>query len=275
MKPMHLGATIVAFRSRDPKLAVVPWVDGRLLDASDDQLDEFPGLGAWWREAERNWDAAKSASTRLSLREQIDFQQKLTKQFPLAPQRVVYTKSGQHLAACRIEDAEAVIDHKLYWATVETPDEGRYVCAVLNSQTLADAVVGLQARGQHNPRDFDMHVFALPFPLFDAAQPLHRQLATLGERAEQVAAAAPLDERWQFQKARRVVREALRRAGVAQEIDDAVRELIASRLKQLEAPDLMAAFSDALAVARARRRQEGVATAAATAPNMARQRPSA
>jgi hypothetical protein len=96
------------------------------------------------------------------VRDQIDFQSKLRRQFPTPAHRVVYTKSGQHLAACRIDDPNAVIDHKLYWAPVATVEEGRYLTAILNSQALAVAVAPLQARGQHNPRDFDMHIFAIP-----------------------------------------------------------------------------------------------------------------
>ena len=252
IRPMHLGATIVAFRARQPRLVVVPWADGRLLDGTDDRLDEFPGLARWWRKAERTWDETKTPSTRLTLRQRVDFHHELSKQFPIAGDRVVYTKSGQHLAACRVNDAQAVIDHKLYWAPVATPDEGRYLCAVLNSQTLADVVVGLQARGQHNPRDFDMHVFALPFPTFDASDDLHARLAQLAARAEDVAAAVELDEAWQFQRARRVVREALREDGVAAEIDAAVTELVAASA-EAGTPDLMAAFKRAIEHARARR----------------------
>jgi len=151
VRPMHLGATIVAYRARHAELAIVPWVDGALLDGESERLDEFPGLAAWWREAERVWNRHKSPATRLTLREQIDFQTKLTHQFPVPEHRVVYTKSGQHLAACRIEDPEAVIDHILYWAAVHSRDEARYLTAILNSQSLTDAVLPLQARGQHNP----------------------------------------------------------------------------------------------------------------------------
>lgn len=235
VKPMHLGATIVAYRAREPQTAIVPYLDNLLVDGVHERLDEFPGLAAWWREAERVWTTNKTEATRLTLRGQIDFQNKLSKQFPIAVQRVVYTKSGQHLAACRIEDPEAVIDHKLYWAPVDSVEEGRYLCAVLNSQALTDAVIGLQARGQHNPRDFDMHIFALPFPAFDPDDDLHRMLAELSAAAERVAATVVLDPAWQFQKARRVTRDALREHGVADQIDAAVVEMLAGTLAPIGA----------------------------------------
>jgi hypothetical protein len=177
------------------------------------------------------------------LRERIDYQGELRKQFPPAEHRVVYSASGQHLAACRVDDPAAVIEHKLYWAASGSVEEAHYLCAVLNSEALADAVAPLQSRGQHNPRDFDMHVFALPFPLFDATTESHLHLAALAQRAEEVAAAVAIDAAWQFQKARRVTREALREDGVADDIDIAVSELIEHAIEPLEAPDLMSVLA--------------------------------
>jgi hypothetical protein len=227
IRPMHVGATIVAYRAREPERAVVPLVDGDLLDGQHERLDEFPGLATWWREAERTWEQNKSPSSRLSLRDQVDFQGKLHHQLPATQHRVVYTKSGQHLAACRLDDPAAVIDHKLYWAPAETVEEARYLVAVLNSQALTDAVAPLQARGQHNPRDFDMHVFALPFPIFEWHNEIHQALVELASIAEDVAAAVDIDLRWQFQKARRVTRETLRDHGIAGQIDAMVDQLLA------------------------------------------------
>lgn len=228
IRPMHLGATIVAYRPREPWLGVIPFDGDRLLDGQDERLDEYPGLAAWWRQAERLWFQNRSGSTTMSLKQQIDFQSKLTKQFPVPEHRVVYTKSGQHLAACRISDQTAVIDHKLYWAPTDTLSEARYLTAVLNSDALVRGVERLQARGQHNPRDFDMHVFAVPFPIFDAESEMHRRLADLAERAEAVAVATDLDSAWQFQKARRATREALAADGVSTAIDLLVEELLAA-----------------------------------------------
>jgi hypothetical protein len=257
VRPMHVGATIVAYRERIPQAAIVPYVDGELIDSSSDRLDEFPGLAGWWRKAERVWGAHKTEASRLTLLEQIDFQNKLGKQLPATNERVVYTKSGQHLAACRIDEAEAIIDHTLYWAPVDSVDEGRYLCAVLNSQALADVVTSLQSRGQHNPRHFDMHVFALPFPTFDSDNKIHSQLARLAERAEQVATELDLDDKWQFQKARRVTRDALDEDGVTLDIELALGELFEDAIKEgIEAvelpsadrsvPDLMEVISEAI-----------------------------
>jgi hypothetical protein len=249
VRRVHLGETVVPYRALTPRTAVIALVDGELLDGESERIDEFPGLARWWREAFGTWETHKSPSSRLTFTEQLDFQGKLTKQRDSC-QRIVYAKSGQHMAACRIDQPGAVIDHKLYWAAVSTRSEGMYLCAVLNSQPLMAAVAGLQSRGGFGPRHFDTYVFALPFPLYDPGNALHTELAALAARAEQVAAAVVLDDRWQFQKARRVVREALREDGIAGEIDRAVEEVLAEATRpRREAPPLLDVLSG-----RARRR---------------------
>lgn len=244
VRPMHLGATIVAYRLRQPSWTVVPLIESELPRVADERLDEYPGLAAWWREANDVWDMNRSPSSDLTLLEQIDYQSKLSRQVPAAEHRVVYTKSGQHLAACRVDDPAAIIDHTLYWAPTVSVDEGRYICAVLNSGPLATAVRALQSRGQHNPRHFDMHVFAVPFPLYDAEDPLHRSLVSLASKAEATADGVELDVSWQFQKARRAIRQALESQGVAAEIDAAVEQLLRSETDHQSAtPPLMELLS--------------------------------
>lgn len=97
---------------------------------------------------------------------------------------------------------------------------------MLNSRTLAETVAPLQSRGQHNPRDFDTHVFAVPFPAFDPGSPVQRRLVNLAGRAERVAEEVDVDVYGQFQRARRAVREALAEDGVMNEIDAAVAALL-------------------------------------------------
>jgi hypothetical protein len=74
VRRMHVGATIVAFRAREPELAIVPWAFGRLLDGDDDRLDEFPGLASWWHKADSLWRSHRGETVTLSLLGQIDYQ---------------------------------------------------------------------------------------------------------------------------------------------------------------------------------------------------------
>lgn len=51
--------------------------------------------------------------------------------------------------------------------------EARYLTAIFNSDTLLELGCPPQARGEHNPRDFDKYVLRLPVPLYDADAELH------------------------------------------------------------------------------------------------------
>jgi len=153
---MYSGATILAFRVREPELVVVPRINDKLVDGRNPAMDAYPGLAGWWRTAESRWEKHKSARSTLSLLDRVDFQRGLQRQFPIAARRVVYTTSGQYLAACLIDDPVAVIDTSLYWAAVGSLHEGRYLTAILNSEALLQRVRPLQSRGEHNPRHFHL-----------------------------------------------------------------------------------------------------------------------
>ncbi len=254
VKSVYLGSGVTPFRSLSPILAVIPWHDGSLMDGEDPELDEYPGLARWWRDSERHWEEQKGSSNRLSLLERVDYQRGISKQIPIGRHRVLYTQSGNRIAACRLEDANALIEHKLYWASVDSAEEARYLVAILNSEPLHRAVEPLMSEGLFGKRDVDKYVFAAPFPGFDAADSGHVGLADLGRRAEEIAAGIALDDDWGFQKARRVVRDALSEDGIAGEIDAAVAELLAIGIRTLDketsrirppVSDLMGALSKA------------------------------
>src|SRR5690606_10549000 len=105
-------------------------------------------------------------------------------------------------------------------------EEGQYLAAILNSDTLQQRVKPLQSVGQFGPRDFDKYVFAIPFPLFDRENEDHRRIAKLGGKAEEVAAAVGLPEDITYRKARPMITKALADDGVAAEIESAVARLL-------------------------------------------------
>lgn len=222
--PMHYGDTLLPFRLLEPVTVVMPWDGRRLLDGRDERLDLYPGLADWWRRAEATWMAHRS-SGRLTLIQQLDYRRKLSQQFPPPQHRVVYSKGGMYLAAAIVTDPGAVIDHKLYWAAAHDLAEARYLVAILNSTTLTKMIRPLQARGEHNPRDFDKYVWRAPIPLYDPDDPQHRSLVELAEEAERVALSVPLAA-VSFEAQRRHVRQALEAGSVGAAIDDAVAGLL-------------------------------------------------
>jgi hypothetical protein len=225
---VYLGETVLPYRLRDPRLAVIPWDGKTLMTGQGDSIDAYPGLADWWRRAEGLWYANRS-SDRFSLIEQLDYRHKLSYQFPAPPHRVVYSKGGMYLAAARVSDPQAIIDHTLYWAAVSTVDEASYLVAILNSDVLTESVAPLQARGEHNPRHFDKYIFRIPIPLYDATLSEHRELVELSREAEQTAAMAEIPSNVRFETQRRRVRESLSKDGISATINVLVTRLISPR----------------------------------------------
>ncbi|MFF0614113.1 N-6 DNA methylase [Nocardia tengchongensis] len=224
VRPVFLGESIVPFRSLDPLKAILPISDEGILNSSD--IDLYPGLAQWWQQVEEIWAERRVRSETLPLLERFNHLSQLSAQLPTAAHRVVYTKSGNTLAAARVENAAAIIDHKLYWAAAHSVGEGQYLTAVLNSDTVLERVKPLQALGLFGGRDFDKNVFSIPIQTYDSSNDLHVQLAVLAAQAEEIAAGVQLDGQWTFQKSRKEIREALAKAGISEQIEKAVADLI-------------------------------------------------
>jgi SAM-dependent methyltransferase len=221
--PVYLGESVLPFRCQAPLQAVIPW-DGQYLGGTDERLSQHPGLASWWNQAEAAW-AQHNRSHRMSLGQRLDFRRGLSRQFPAPERRVVYSKSGVYLAAAVVTDPLAVIDHKLYWGPVAGDDEARYLTGILNSDVLTAAVRPMQARGEHNPRDFDKYIFQFPIPLYDPSNPSHAQLTALATRAERIAANVPLP-RARFELQRKCIRQAIESDGISAEINSVVKGLL-------------------------------------------------
>ncbi|MDA8380641.1 MAG: SAM-dependent DNA methyltransferase, partial [Actinomycetota bacterium] len=221
VRPAFLGEHVLPFRLLDPAEAVVPYDGTALLSGDSDRIDRYPGLAQWWRSAEQIWEAHKGSGSTLSLIDQVDYQKKLSAQFPLAPIRVVYSASGNTLAAAVLTNTRAVIEHALYWGTTATLDEARYLTAILNAPALTARIRPYQSVGAFGPRHFDKYVWYAPIPEFDHDDPHHRRLVDLTTEAEAVANEVNIGDSG-FQQARKHIREALAHEGVARELDDAV-----------------------------------------------------
>lgn len=223
--PAYLGEHCLPFRMLPPGKTIIPYDGTVLLDGDMDRLDRYPGLALWWRKAEAIWFENR-ASDRRTLVEQIDYIKQLSAQFPIAPMRVAYTASGNSLAAAIVTSEIAVIEHKLYWGAAASLEEARYLTAVLNAPALGRIVAPYQSRGAFGARDFDKYVWYPPIPEFDASDGRHRRLAMLAERAEGIVAEVEIPESMGFQRARRLLRETLAEAGVLEEIDTTLSELL-------------------------------------------------
>jgi hypothetical protein len=226
LRPVLLGESILPYRVFRTFEGVVP-VDGKgkVLDADAAAARGYDGLRGWMRKAEAVWKA-NAESGAMTLVGRWNYHNELGSQFPIAALRVVYAKAGTLPAASLLRDPRAVIDHKLYWMITAAEVEGRYLAAILNSETARARAEQYQSRGQWGARDFDKVMFNLPIPPFDDRSKLHRALADAAAEAETVAAAVEIPEGTRFQRARAMVRAALREAEISQSVDALVERLL-------------------------------------------------
>lgn len=224
VRPIYLGESVLPYRASKPAFAVIPRDGKGLLEPQGERIDHFPGLAAWAREAEQRWIANRS-SEGLSFLGQMNYHGKLENQFPMEKQRVLYTASGMHVAAARVENRRAIVEHKLYWATAASKEEAHYLCAILNAAVITQMVRPLMSYGK-DERDIDKHIWKLPIPMFDEENPEHAELAKLGQQAEEAIAKLKLDTDKHFAASRRVIREFLADSDVGKEIERRVTELV-------------------------------------------------
>jgi hypothetical protein len=224
LHPVLLGESILPYRVWRPFEGVVPvTLQGAVLDAEAAANRGYAGLSGWMSAAEAVWNGHRPSE--ISLIQQFDYYGKLSAQFSIPRLRVVYAKAGTLPAACVIHN-KAAIDHMLYWASPNSEAEGYYLIAILNSETSRDRVAAMQSRGQWGARHFDKVMFNLPIPLFDPSESLHNELAAVAADAERIATAFELPETVKFQRARKLIRDALTEAGIAPHIDKLVARLL-------------------------------------------------
>jgi hypothetical protein len=228
LRPVLLGESILPYRLLQTFEGVIPVAeDGAILNATAAAGEKrgHDKLAAWLAKAEALWRDL-SANPAMTLIDRWNFQRGLSNQFPVSPLRVVYAASGTHPAAIVLRNERAIVEHKLYWSRPGSESEAHYLTTIINSETSRASIERYQSRGQFGARDFDKVLFNLPIPLFDAADPLHRDLAEAGAHAEAVAAQVELVQGEKFQRARKRVRDALAEEGIGGEIEKLVEKLL-------------------------------------------------
>ena len=220
----HLGQTIVPYRALEPWKSVLPISKTEILSA--DQIDGYSDLREWWTTAEELWAKNKRPADKSALLDRVDFHGQLGAQLPIVSHRVVYTASGNNLAAARLSKSDAVIEHKLYWASVSSADHARYLVGILNSETVLERVKPLQNLGLFGPRDFDKAVFQVPFAPYDQSDERHAALVAEVASTEEFVEGLKLPDT--NKEARRAVREALTTNGNTARIEAIVDSILPS-----------------------------------------------
>lgn len=225
IEAMHLGETVLGFRTLVPRACVLPIDETHIL--SQAEVDNFPAMSQWWEEVETVWRTGRSKTEKLPLRARMDYHAQLSAQLPIRSNRVVYTKSGSTLFAARISNEDvSVIDHKLYWGSFGTADEALYLVGLLNSKVLLNEVAKYQAKGLFGARDFDKYVFRAGMQPVDASNADHRAVVEAARRCEGVAALVSVPEGLPYVQARKLVAAALVDEGAREQLEEAASRVL-------------------------------------------------
>ncbi len=197
---VHLGETVAPYVTLEPLKALLPLKQGDHAIPAD---EHGPGgirqgglerrMRERWRTVNRLWEDNKAPANKLNLLAQLDYMGKLSSQlhWQNSPAsngvRVLYNQSGTPTATL-LEDSTALIDYTLYWIACQDIQEANYLLAIINSDVLYKSVESLMPKGQFGARHLQKHLWKLPIPEFDAANPLHQAVAEAGAAAATGAA---------------------------------------------------------------------------------------
>ncbi len=241
---VHLGETVAPYVTLEPLKALLPLKQG---DAAIPADAEGPGgirqgglerrMRERWRTVSRLWDENKARANKLNLLGRVDYHRELSEQLVWQknqddrPIRVAYASSGTPTAAV-INNDETLVDYTLFWIACKDIDEANYLLAIINSDTLYEAVESLMPKGQFGARHLQKHLWKLPIPEFDAGDVRHQAVAEAGARAASAAndrlaqLRREYGERLTVTIARRELRKWLRASAEGAAVEEVVGRLL-------------------------------------------------
>lgn len=220
---VYLGSTVAPFKLLKPWKAVLPIDNDKVVSSSLASGLEGSGISDWWEKVSNIWESNKVNKSELSLTDRLDYHSGLTKQLGGVKYKVLYTSSGNTIAATYSDNPHDIIDHSLYWIPVAGINEARYLCAVLNAPVTNEMIKEYQALGLYGPRHFHTIPWRLNIPLYNSDDVLHQNLLDISVACEK--AAMDVSEFSNFQKVRRNVRNKLDEMGLSKQLDKAVSNL--------------------------------------------------
>ena len=197
---VHLGETLAPYAMLEPLKAVLP-----LKQDSYELPTDVNGVGGValgelerrmrgrWQTINQLWEENKARANKLNLLDQLNFYGKFSSQLTWQssagdrPVRLVYNQSGAPTAAL-LKDDDALVDYTLFWIACKSLEEANYLLAIINSNALEEAVNPFMARGQFGARHLQKHLWKLPIPEYDPANPLHADISAAGKSASEGAA---------------------------------------------------------------------------------------
>ena len=195
-------------------------------------LLEQPGTVAeFWHELEDVYEdlRGQGRSTPRTLRKQIDFSAKLSRQLDRTgagrKRTVLYPKSGDIMRAARVAPRTTIFEDTIYYWQARSDGEAAFLVGLLNAPGLRRAFAEARTSGRH----FDKNPWrSVPVPRFDPDAPAHRAVADLARKAERAAArcVAALEHGTGQLATSNTIRDALATNGLFDSLDAAAGDIL-------------------------------------------------
>ncbi len=158
----------------------------QLLKHDDIQLQGYLDTARWFKEVEKTWDRFKTENNaKIISVDYLNWQHKLTEQNLNKRFAVLYSASAKDANAFVFEqgilDLDYIVDKAAYVFYTDDELEAHYLTAFLNANSANDLMKPFQSRGLFGARDVSKKILDVPLPQFNAANPVHAQLAELSQ----------------------------------------------------------------------------------------------
>ena len=213
--------------------AVAPQLSMAIIptDREDRLLERPETVAEFWRHLDEVYQEfrGRGASTPETLREQIDFSRKLSRQLGLTVrarrQVVLYPKSGDIMRAARVPAGTAIFEDTIYYWQARSVPEAAFLVGILNAPALRRAFADARSSG----RDFHKTPWQwVPVPKFDKDDAAHLMVAAIASKAEDAAAkcvaGSPRGNSQQSTSGR--IRTALTEDGLYDRLNEAVAQIL-------------------------------------------------
>jgi hypothetical protein len=178
----------------------------RMLNSQTALRDGYSGLYSWLRQVENLWQARKKKGTAMNPYTRLDYRRLLLSQHSSGYYNILYGSAGTHIASCVVNTITSNLEaegratngffaeaNTFFYQTKELT-EAHYLCALLNSCYVDEAIKPYQTKGAWGERDIVRRPFeALPIPKFDTKDKRHLRLAELSQECHQKVAQLALE----------------------------------------------------------------------------------
>lgn len=242
----YLGKDLIPFGTLPPRPVVLPSIveggDRLLLDEVALRNRGYPLMAEWLEKTEEKWAkhrTEKSDERFPSIKDRLNYHNIFTNQDPEKQFIVIYNGRGADSYAtvidredlpaieangARINFSDFVTDSTNYAFETDELDEAHYLCAVLNSHEIHEAVKPFQPEGAYGYRDIGRRPFRLPIPEYDDSNGAHRNLSDLSKESHHLVDSIKFTDEG-FRTRRNMTTEKLKENGLIDEINDIVLSL--------------------------------------------------